>query len=430
MNTRFLIFTIPILLAGCANLSTVSRRTDIPNAGVAIHLDAAQRVVYASTKGLCAEPTPDALQSLAASTGAGLSASGQGSASLANAFQANAASIGLHTQSITLMRDQLYRICEAGYNEKLGALDVTQLLQRAQDFTLGILAIEQLTGVVTSRQVVLSGQANASAVSNIGATQAQLDKAIANEAAKKSAASTADAAASAAETTAKKSSDAVKAANAATPAPTADALKTLTDQQTSDQVAANKADAAAKSADSDYKTAQTSTQVVRDNLDTANASGRAAASGSGTLASDGTSHDNIDKDTVAAIAQATTQIVETLVNRGYITDTCLNLMAATANGKGPAGDLTNVMDLCKYAIKAATDIAVSKGHIPFLAQVNFSDETLAAIASMTAKSNASVNPMPQARAGQSVAPVGKPHSGTAEPRPNSPKDPNKEFFPN
>lgn len=168
------------------NFSTVSRTTLLPGQEVAIHLDSPQRLVYRNSKGyICAEPTPDALQSYANAMGGGLTGPARNSASVTNAFAANAASVGLHTQSITLMRDILYRICEHSHNESLSQIEVMQLLERAQDLTLGVLAIEQLTGVVAARQALLLDSSAASAASAINNTQAQLDIAKRNENIKK-----------------------------------------------------------------------------------------------------------------------------------------------------------------------------------------------------------------------------------------------------
>ena len=112
---------------------------------------------------------------------------GKGDAALANALGANSAGIGLHTQSITLMRDTLYHICEQAHNKTLGDGDVVQLLQRSQDMTLGVLAIEQLTGAVVARQAMITVGANASVSTNINNTQAALDQAVKNEAMKQTA---------------------------------------------------------------------------------------------------------------------------------------------------------------------------------------------------------------------------------------------------
>ncbi|MBM3482652.1 MAG: hypothetical protein FJX66_05065 [Alphaproteobacteria bacterium] len=115
-------------MGACANFESIGRRSNLPDDGShesrAIHLDAKQRLVFAKGGGdrdddpaaVCAEPSPDALSAIAASAGIGASVPSQGAASAAAALQTSAASIGLRTQSITLMRDALYRVCEAYYS--------------------------------------------------------------------------------------------------------------------------------------------------------------------------------------------------------------------------------------------------------------------------------------------------------------------------
>lgn len=113
--------TLLALCAGCANLNTNSRTTTLPLEGKAMHLQAAQRLAYTDSAGrICAEPVPDTTSP----TG-----------------------IGQTTQQVTLLRDTLYRICEASHNGVLAKGDAARLIERTQDVTLGLLAIEQLTGV-------------------------------------------------------------------------------------------------------------------------------------------------------------------------------------------------------------------------------------------------------------------------------------------
>ena len=162
------------LLMGCAsaNWSTVGRATRLPasNAateGLAIHLDAQQRLVLSTAQGFCAEPSPDALSAYAASLGLGVSTPNEEAASIASALTSASGSIGLRTQSITLMRDALYRMCEASVNDRLAPWEVAAFLRRSQDLTAVILAIEQLTGAVRANQVALIAEAGAESDANL-----------------------------------------------------------------------------------------------------------------------------------------------------------------------------------------------------------------------------------------------------------------------
>ena len=111
-------------MTGCsvADFNTVGRKTILSKGeeGVAIHLDAQQRLVLHNAKRFCAEPSPDALQAYAASLGLSGTDPAKGAASLSGAQQSIAGGIGLRTQSITILRDALYRMCEAYNNGVLG----------------------------------------------------------------------------------------------------------------------------------------------------------------------------------------------------------------------------------------------------------------------------------------------------------------------
>ena len=166
-------------VVACANLQTIARQTPLPpqgdipitHGGIAIHLDAQQRLVLASAKGYCAEPSPDALSAYAASLRLRARQSDEDAELLTHALRSSVGSIGLRTQSITLMRDALYRMCEASNNGHLQKWEVASFLRRSQDLTAVVLAIEQLTGAVAASQIVLS-QPN-------GSNEVQADTAVA-----------------------------------------------------------------------------------------------------------------------------------------------------------------------------------------------------------------------------------------------------------
>ncbi|SCX51942.1 hypothetical protein [Nitrosospira sp. Nsp1] len=180
MKTRTLIvIAATSFCIGCANISTLNRTTTLPSikgevSGLAIHLDAPQRLVFSKNGMVCAEPSPDALQAYAASQALSVDVPSEAEIKFANALATSAGNIGLRTQSITLMRDHLFRICEAAYSGLLTEFDVAQLIRRSQDLTLGVLAIEQLSGAVKAQQVTMNPNANADASANLAATQANL----------------------------------------------------------------------------------------------------------------------------------------------------------------------------------------------------------------------------------------------------------------
>ncbi len=189
---RLLVMTACVCIAalsGCANFNTIGRRTNlgltsggvkvdpdtIRGSGMAIHLDIQQRLAIVNGLGrFCAEPSPDALAAYAAAIGLSASVPAEVAGSLTQSGSSSAASVGLRTQSITLMRDGLYRMCEAYANGQLSPAQVMTFLSRSQDLTAVVLAVEQLTGPVVARQAQLGGSARADAT----ATAASVGKAV------------------------------------------------------------------------------------------------------------------------------------------------------------------------------------------------------------------------------------------------------------
>ena len=166
-------------LSGCANLNTISRSKTLPKDGKVIHLDIQQRLLIANSAGAyCAEPSPDGLAAFAAALGVSASNPTSSALSVAGSGNSNAASIGLRSQTITVMRDAMYRVCEAYNNGFIGKAQVPTLISRSQDLTAVILAVEQLTGPLTAQQVALTGATDASASASLVAIAEQLELAM------------------------------------------------------------------------------------------------------------------------------------------------------------------------------------------------------------------------------------------------------------
>lgn len=148
-------------ICGCASLTTFTGT--LPVAEKSVALDMKTRVVFEKSGVVCAEPSPDALSAIGAS--GGLSAKG-GNASFG--LSESAAFTGLRTQSIQLLRDAMYRLCEGLASGKLSDNDFRSLQRRYQTTMLALLAIEQLTQPVVAGQVLLTSQAAASAGAGAG----------------------------------------------------------------------------------------------------------------------------------------------------------------------------------------------------------------------------------------------------------------------
>ncbi|HZQ75030.1 MAG TPA: hypothetical protein VFB08_19110 [Burkholderiales bacterium] len=145
-----------------------------------VSIDAKQRVVVAGVRNgwtdinpdtniktvidpqtvICAEPSPDALSVLGATFGGSASGSAQDAQQLALklalATNESGSNIGLRTQTITILRDAMFRLCEGYMDGALSANAFERLQRRYQNIMLALLSIEQLTGAVTPKPTNLS----------------------------------------------------------------------------------------------------------------------------------------------------------------------------------------------------------------------------------------------------------------------------------
>jgi hypothetical protein len=360
MNPRICYLFI-FALSGCANLSTISRVTEFPNVPTAIHLDSTQRLVYRGRDEegyLCAEPTPDALQSYANAFGGSLTPGGKDAASISNAFAVNAMGVGLHTQSITLMRDMLYRICEAAYNRRVEDIDVHLLLQRAQDLTLAVLAIEQLTGVVAARQPMVVNTTSASAAADINDYHAQLDIARRAVAAKKAALETAT-------TDEDNAKQALTESNSLLLAETAkssdnqspEKITELKNQISALQISLTSKASAKNAADLAYQDTAKATHDI-EALDKARLNTATVSTGGRGFMNELNPPSTIDKTATKEIAEATVKIVETIVRKEHLTDSCMSFYSQIMSNNKHEMDksqLGKIYELCNKVIQADID---------------------------------------------------------------------------
>ena len=176
--SRIAVLASLFIAYGCdANFYSVYR--DFRTHDHSVLIDAKQRMIAINegqsedSKGapipktfVCAEPSPDALSAMSGAVSTSASYQ-QVSAQLAASISEVASSIGLRTQTIQLLRDGMYRICEGYMNGALSEEDFLKTQRRYQIMTAGLMAIESLTGVVTPKQVILRGESQASTGKNI-----------------------------------------------------------------------------------------------------------------------------------------------------------------------------------------------------------------------------------------------------------------------
>ena len=130
-----------LALTGCANFNTQSREF-VGHEATAKTVDASQRAIFSVNKtfmtagkltkswtAFCAEPSPDALVAYASSFGVSAAVEGKALDVAASQSQA-AASIGLRTQTIQLLRDGMYRLCESYASGTIDNDDMAMLQRR------------------------------------------------------------------------------------------------------------------------------------------------------------------------------------------------------------------------------------------------------------------------------------------------------------
>ena len=151
-----------LLAVGCnnANWHSIHQGFDV-QPGKAELIDMYQRAIIAKDRPggelvVCAEPVPDALSVLASQLAGNVNVYSKVDVGLSTADQQSAAFVGLRTQSIQLLRDQGYNLCQAYMNGAIDKAEYNVLLRRNQKDMAAILAIEQLTTIAKSAAATIS----------------------------------------------------------------------------------------------------------------------------------------------------------------------------------------------------------------------------------------------------------------------------------
>jgi hypothetical protein len=361
---RALLLLAVVLLAACANQYSIHHKFD-PNKGQSISIDAKQRVIYSINKtygedkawhAICAEPSPDALTALSAGTSLDVSTVGK-ALGLAYAGQEGAASIGLRTQTITILRDAMYRLCEGYASGALDDIAYARLQRRYQAIVTGLLAIEQLTGAVVANQVSIGGNASA----KLGQSFAQVSVMVQETRAKKIAADAATVAAKSKVDTAQKAEKVAKKTYddaVAVAGGKEDADPVIEARAGLDNAIKDSADAQTEYEKSVQKQAietgeLASLETLRKEIDRASvlASTSAAFSAPPRSGSGPT-----DADSIKHVSHAVTHIVDTLVNRDYTRETCLDTLMSRSARVLASGGNTDALELamryCAFALEA------------------------------------------------------------------------------
>lgn len=175
-----------VALAGCG--ATYSLKEFLPQDGQpkTALIDIKQRAILSGKRQgqtgpatneivMCAEPSPDALTSLASEFAADAKYRDSLQATLGFSQQESASFVGLRTQTIQLLRDGMYRLCEGYLSGALTQADFAWLSRRYQRNMVALLTIEQLTRVAQVPTLSQTSQGLASASRSATAIQADLE---------------------------------------------------------------------------------------------------------------------------------------------------------------------------------------------------------------------------------------------------------------
>ncbi len=324
----FIAIVIAATFSGCARLTSIHRDTPLePSGDKLFAIDAKQRIVVTSHRTsyeydenkkpiktisnliTCAEPSPDALSVISAAFSSSLDVSGKGALGLNNAINESGSNIGLRTQSIQLLRDGMYRLCEGYMGGAISDVEFQLNQRRYQNIMVGLLAIEQLTGVVRPPQVVLGGNLAVDAGEKLIKAQQLLDDSVAKEKALITAAEEA------------KSTESTD--NKAAVAKEAEAAKAGATQETKDAAAAarKKADQSAVKTKEAKKAAAEAT-INRESLERMRNSARLAdVAATSAFALE---QQQVTKADKTKIADKVYKIVELVVQEDYTKDACMS----------------------------------------------------------------------------------------------------------
>lgn len=147
--------------------------------GNSITLRAEDRAIITDGKVVCAEPSPDAVKSIAES----LALKVRDQAEISQTYASTVASIGLRTAGIQILRDLGYRACEALINDAFGPDKIQvykSLVGGVDDAAVALVAVEGLTGMRPAPTVAVSSSGEASTSKDTSSTQAKTTPATIN----------------------------------------------------------------------------------------------------------------------------------------------------------------------------------------------------------------------------------------------------------
>lgn len=158
------------VLVGCTTAqNSIFRQYDL-DSGKSLTTDATQRVIIntkthpSSRPGrvnperiVCAEPSPDVASIVANSFGFGLNILGQGNAAVSSGQASALAQLAERTVTVQLLRDQMYRACEAYANGAISGTEYSLLMSRNNDAMVTLMLGESASRIVGRQLAAIGG---------------------------------------------------------------------------------------------------------------------------------------------------------------------------------------------------------------------------------------------------------------------------------
>jgi hypothetical protein len=157
-----------LMLSACSG-GTIFKQSAIGDVEV-LSIDARQRLVLNGRdqngkRIVCSEPSPDAIAAQAAALAASGASPNGVNAGLAASLSESVGSIAMRTQTIQLLRDGYFRICEARLNGQIDEDEYQRTLRFIDEFIVAVSAIEALGGRVVAPAITIGAKGNASVTS-------------------------------------------------------------------------------------------------------------------------------------------------------------------------------------------------------------------------------------------------------------------------
>ena len=147
---RSMAILLSLAVAGCSG--EIHKHVSVDD-GSGVSVDARQRLVLVTKNGgedgdqqvVCAEPSPDAITVAAATASFDATSPNGTQAEGSLARSETAAFIGMRTQTVQILRDSLFRACEAYMNGAISSTEYNIIIANSGRIATNLIAIDGLT---------------------------------------------------------------------------------------------------------------------------------------------------------------------------------------------------------------------------------------------------------------------------------------------